>query len=118
MIRRTVVTPLAAWVAKATASGVPELARFAAGVQADGVAVAAALTEVWSDGQVEGQVNRLKIAAADCPDCHSPSLGGYIAGSAVDGVPRAGRLGPPTPAGRTGRSPMSEPRRPQRPPAR
>lgn len=32
MIRRTAATPLAEWVAKATASGVPELARFAAGL--------------------------------------------------------------------------------------
>jgi DNA-binding NarL/FixJ family response regulator len=60
MVRKTVATPLAEWVAKATASGVPELARFAAGLQADEAAVIAALTTPWSNGPVEGQVGRLK----------------------------------------------------------
>ena len=60
----------------------------------------------------------VKIVATDYPDCHSPSLAGYTTGRAVDGVPRAGRLGPPTPAGRTGRIPMPRPHNPQRPPAR
>jgi transposase len=60
MTRRTTATPLAEWVAKATASGVPELARFAAGLQTDEAAVIAALTTRWSNGPVEGQVGRLK----------------------------------------------------------
>lgn len=60
MIRRTVATPLTEWVAKASGSGVPELARFAAGLRVDEAAVAAALTTSWSNGPVEGQVNRLK----------------------------------------------------------
>lgn len=60
MIRRTVTTPLADWVAKAKGSGVPELARFASSLESDAAAVSAALTEPWSNGQVEGQVNRLK----------------------------------------------------------
>lgn len=60
MIRRTAATPLADWVAKATASGVPELARFATGLRADEAAVIAALTTRWSNGPVEGQVGRLK----------------------------------------------------------
>ena len=60
MIRRTVATPLAEWVARANASGVPELARFAAGLQTDQAAVIAALTTGWSNGPVEGQVGRLK----------------------------------------------------------
>ena len=34
---------------------------FAAGVRQDESAVTAALTEAWSNGPVEGQVNRLKM---------------------------------------------------------
>ena len=36
------------------------LAAFARGLDKDQPAVAAALTEPWSDGQTEGQINRLK----------------------------------------------------------
>jgi transposase len=39
---------------------VSELRAFARGVRDDEAAVSAALTEEWSNGQVEGQVNRLK----------------------------------------------------------
>ena len=60
MIRRTVTTPLADWIAKVAAGGVPELAAFAVGLRADEAAVSAALTGPWSNGPVEGQVNRLK----------------------------------------------------------
>jgi transposase len=60
MIRKRVTRPLVEWVAKAAASGVPELVGFAAGLRADEAAVSAALTETWSNGPVEGQVNRLK----------------------------------------------------------
>ena len=61
MIRRTATTPLADWIGKVTTGGVPELAGFAAGLRADEAAVSAALTGPWSNGQVEGQVNRLKV---------------------------------------------------------
>ena len=37
-----------------------KLASFAAGVEADKDAIAAAITEPWSSGQVEGKINRLK----------------------------------------------------------
>lgn len=60
MIRRTVATPLAEWVTRASGSGIPELARFAVGLRADEAAVIAALTTEWSNGPVEGQVGRLK----------------------------------------------------------
>jgi len=66
---------------------------------------------------VEGQVNRLNIVATEYPDCHSPSLAGYTTGRAVDGVSRAGRMGPPTPARRTGRIPMPQRLTHQFPPA-
>lgn len=46
------------WIA--AAQGAP-LASFAAGLKADRSAVQAALREVWFSGQVEGQINRLKL---------------------------------------------------------
>ncbi len=39
----------------------PAIQTFAAGLEQDGAAVRAALTEPWSSGQAEGQVNRLKL---------------------------------------------------------
>jgi hypothetical protein len=80
--------------------------------------VQAAVTGRWSNGPVEGHVNRLKIVATDHPDCHSPSLAGYTTDRAVDGVPQAGRLGSPTPAGRIGKIPMPQYHNARRPPAR
>ena len=50
-----------AWVAKAEAAGCDELKRFAEGVRRDEAAVRAAVTGAWSNGQVEGQVGRLKL---------------------------------------------------------
>jgi len=60
MIRRRTTTTLAEWATKATALGDPDLANLAASLLQDAAAVQAALTEPWSNGQVEGQVNRLK----------------------------------------------------------
>ena len=45
------------WIAMAADT---KLAAFAAGVEADKDAVAAAISTPWSSGQVEGKVNRLK----------------------------------------------------------
>ena len=45
---------------EASSSGVAELRTFATGIKRDLAAVQAALTSSWSQGQVEGQVNRLK----------------------------------------------------------
>jgi transposase len=47
-------------VAKAKHSGIGSLARFAAGIERDFAAVLSAAETCWSNGQVEGQVNRLK----------------------------------------------------------
>ncbi|MBV9750602.1 MAG: ISL3 family transposase [Acetobacteraceae bacterium] len=52
---------LDAWLAEARACGVATVETFAAGLETDGAAVRAALTEPWSSGQAEGQVNRLKL---------------------------------------------------------
>ena len=40
--------------------GAPELRRFAEGIRRDEAAVHAAVTQPWSNGPVEGHVNRLK----------------------------------------------------------
>jgi len=49
------------WLADALASGIPELRRFAIKLRQDEAAVRAACTEPYSNGQTEGQVNRLKL---------------------------------------------------------
>jgi hypothetical protein len=54
-------TEFDAWLAEARACGIGAIKTFAAGLDADGAAVRAALTEPWSSGQAEGQVNRLKL---------------------------------------------------------
>jgi transposase len=61
MVRRRSATPLTTWLAKAEGSSCPEVRGFAAGVRQDEAAVAAGLSEAWSNGPVEGHVNRLKL---------------------------------------------------------
>jgi transposase len=48
------------WLARALASGVAPLRRFATGLRADYKAVKAGLRLPWSNGPVEGHINRLK----------------------------------------------------------
>lgn len=60
VIRKEVGQPPSDWLTRAEQSGVSELKSFAKGLREDESAVAAALTKPWSNGQVEGQVNRLK----------------------------------------------------------
>ena len=55
------VAKLDTWLAEARACSSPAIQTFAVGLEADGAAVRAALTEPWSSGQAEGQVNRLKL---------------------------------------------------------
>ena len=55
------VADLDAWLAEARACGIAAVETFAAGLEQDGAAVRAALTEPWSSGQAEGQINRLKL---------------------------------------------------------
>ncbi len=50
-----------AWLTRVTTSGIPELDRFARGLTDDRAAVEAALSLEWSNGQTEGQVNKLKL---------------------------------------------------------
>jgi transposase len=61
MVRQRSGGPLADWLAKAEQSSCAEIRGFAAGVRRDEAAVSAALTEPWSNGPVEGHVNRLKL---------------------------------------------------------
>jgi transposase len=61
MIRKELSQPLSDWLTKADESGASELKSFAKGLREDESAVAAALREPWSNGPVEGQVNRLKF---------------------------------------------------------
>jgi transposase len=52
---------LRSWMEQASKSGIPELKSFAAGIERDYDAVKEALHLPWSQGQVEGQVHRLKL---------------------------------------------------------
>jgi transposase len=57
---------LKAWLISTVASDIPELKRFVAGIDRDYEAVSAAVEQHWSNGQVEGQVHRLKLLNARC----------------------------------------------------
>lgn len=54
-------TKLREWIEKSSTSGLKEIASFAKGLLADCPAVENALTLPWSNGPVEGNVNRLKM---------------------------------------------------------
>lgn len=61
IIRQRQSDCLEGWADRAQQAAAPrELTNFAQGLKADWAAVQAALTMPWSNGQVEGQVNRLK----------------------------------------------------------
>jgi transposase len=55
------VEQLKRWLVLCTDSGIKEMERLANGIQQDLRAVEAAITLPWSNGQVEGQVNKLKL---------------------------------------------------------
>ncbi len=61
MLRRREGARLPAWLEAAEASGIDELKRLAGILRADQDAVQAGLTLRHSNGQTEGQVNRLKL---------------------------------------------------------
>lgn len=52
---------LDAWLAECRSSGIEDLVTFATGLQQDHPALKAALTLEWSNAQLEGHVNRLKM---------------------------------------------------------
>jgi transposase len=61
LVRKTAPGTLEDWLALTEGSGCAEMRSFAAGLRQDVAAVAAALTDDWSNGPVEGHVNRLKV---------------------------------------------------------
>ena len=61
MVRKESREPLDSWLGKVAASTIQDLQSFAVGLERDKEAVRAGLEESWSNGAVEGQVNRLKL---------------------------------------------------------
>jgi transposase len=60
LIRKRSFETLSDWLVKGEASSTPEIRRFAEGIRRDESAVLAAVTQRWSNGPVEGHINRLK----------------------------------------------------------
>jgi transposase len=60
LIRKRSRGTLSDWLVRGEACVNPELRRFAEGIRRDEAAVLAAVTQPWSNGPVEGHVNRLK----------------------------------------------------------
>jgi transposase len=61
MVRQRQGERLDAWLTSVEASAIAELQTFAAGIQRDKAAVQAGLTVTYSNGLLEGHVNRLKL---------------------------------------------------------
>jgi transposase len=61
MIREHTGHQLETWLSSVEASTLPEFKSFAKGLQQDKAAVLAGLTLPWSNGPLEGHVNRLKL---------------------------------------------------------
>ena len=60
MLRKQSSLSLKDWLVKAEGSAICEVTNFAKGIRLDEAAVTAAITQKWSNGPVEGAVNRLK----------------------------------------------------------
>ena len=61
LVRARQGTQLNSWLASVEASDIPELQRFAHGVERDKATVLAGLTLVHSNGQTEGQITRITL---------------------------------------------------------
>lgn len=61
MVRYRQGEKLDTWLSQAASSHLPDLRRFAVGIERDKAAVVAGLTQRYSNGVVEGHVNRLKL---------------------------------------------------------
>ena len=61
IVRQRQSERLNSWLKACETAEIPELANFALGLRQDYRAVRAAVSSVWSNGQTEGQVNRLKL---------------------------------------------------------
>jgi transposase len=60
LLRKRMYAQFSQWLARAERNSVPELRSFAVGLRQEYAAVAAAFKYRWSNGPVEGHVNRLK----------------------------------------------------------
>jgi transposase len=60
LVRKQESKPLADWLTRAERSASAEMRGFAQGIRQDEAAVSAAISEPWSNGPVEGAINRLK----------------------------------------------------------
>jgi len=79
LVRGREAAQLDTWLQKAEHSAVPPLQRFAKRLRADYEAVRAALSLDWSNGQTEGQINRLKSNRGITPG--GTASGGLAAGA-------------------------------------
>jgi transposase len=61
LVRQRQPAQLEPWLARAAASAFPPFRRFAKGLRADYAAVKAGVTLPWSQGPIEGHINRLKL---------------------------------------------------------
>jgi transposase len=61
LVRQRQPAQLEPWLVRAAQSTLPPFRRFAKGLRADRAAVQAAVTLPWSQGPIEGQINRLKL---------------------------------------------------------
>jgi len=61
MLAKQCGADLDAWLTQAAHSGLPEFKKMANGIRLDYAAVKAAFSSEWSNGQVEAQVNCLKL---------------------------------------------------------
>ena len=68
---RDAVSVFDTWLLDAKGCGIRPLETFAAGLEQDGAAVQAALRTGWSNAQVEGQVNKLKLLKRSMYGCGS-----------------------------------------------
>jgi len=60
LVRERKVVALETWLMACDTAHISEFANFASGLREDAQAMSAALNSVWSNGQTEGQVNKLK----------------------------------------------------------
>jgi len=61
LMKERKVEQLSAWMEEAQNSKIPELRAFVRGIENDRAVIEAAMSHEWSNGQVEGQVHRLKF---------------------------------------------------------
>jgi transposase len=61
LVRQRQPTQLEPWLRRAATSTLPPFRRFAKGLRADMAAVQAGVTLPWSQGPIEGHINRLKM---------------------------------------------------------